>query len=520
MDKPMTRIVAPALALVGFIILLMPLLINRGPIYWFDTLAYLHGGTTAIESVIGLETRYSAIQKAPSVDVTRLLQEDTPKEEALLEPQIAVKDPNTPKTAKADYQISQARSVYYAVILVALSELGGSIAPALCAALLLTATGVALLRSVFNRHLLMPGAWMVVAACFSCVGVFVALLLPDVLAPLSILSVAVFFAFYDRLSRAAKWAWAGLLLISTISHSTHFIVAVALLPVGVLLAACFRREAVLKPALWCGCALGVTFIAGMCFTQAVQTLYGYKPLNLPMIAASLITDEPGRAFLEKNCPEVGYVYCDQLDTAATETDQFLWSGDPELGVYLFADTQTRRAMSEQQFSFLLDTLRYDWTGQLSISFGRFWTQLFENGLDQTTYSTGQRRAIETLPDPDRAIAVDTGLYLNSLSFETFGKVAHFATLISATLAFLMIAFLWARGRQGHPASGDASLRALTVFALLLLAGVLANSGLTGAFSQPQGRYAARVTVLIPVLVGLLAAWMMRNYAPSQRAYAS
>lgn len=507
MDRPLARVAAATLILAGFIVLLVPVLLNRGPIYWFDTLAYLHGGGSAIESVFGVETRYHEIQRAASVDVSQLFQQSP--ENAT---QSAATTPDTSQSqANADYQISQARSVYYSMVLVSISSIGGSAAPVFAVAALLTFIGVALLRTVFQGRLILPGLWILAATCVSSISVFVALLLPDVLAPLAILSVAMFFAFYNRLSAAAKWGWAALLLVSTVSHSTHFVVAVFLIPIGALLAVLLGRSPAMKPMLWCSGALAITVVAGMGFTQAVQTLYGYKPLPLPMIAASLITDAPGRAFLEKTCPENGYIYCEQLGTQAVETDQFLWSKDPKLGVYQFADTETRRAMSEQQFSFLWDTLRDNWQEQIAISLGRFWKQLFENDLDQTTYNDAQRRSIETLPEPDRSVAVGTGLYRQTLSFEGFGKVAYFVALASAVSAFAILTLLWSSRRQNSTNTEDASLQALTIFALLLLAGVLANSGLTGAFSQPQGRYAARVTVLIPVLAGLLAAWMVRNH---------
>lgn len=526
MPRMRGRIAGLVVALAGFLVLAMPLLINGGPIYWFDTLAYLHGGGTAIESLTGIETRYDAMKKTDAVDVFRLekgaVQNASPAVPDLA-PQDAISSTQdsaattdsgaSGSAGGADYQISQARSAYYAVALSALSVLGGSAAPALLAVFLLVLAGMALLRAVFDGRLVVPGLWLVAGAAVSSIGVVAALLMPDVLAPLSILSVAVFFAFYDRLNTRGKFFWAVLLVISAVSHSTHVVVAIFLLPIGMLLAACLGRKFVFKPALWCAASLAITLGAGAGFTQAVQALYGYKPLSLPMIAASLITDAPGRSFLEETCPDVGYIYCDQLNTRATETDQFLWSTDPEIGVYQFADLETRRTMSEQQFDFFLDTLRHDWTGQVSISLGRFWKQLFEDGLDQTTYNDARRHALQKLPEPDKSRVMESGLYRGTVSFVGFGRFAHYAALIAALAAFGTIAARWSRHAERYPPAGDASLRALTVFALLLLAGVLANAGLTGAFSQPQGRYATRVMVLMPLLAAIMAAWTARNQVP-------
>ena len=250
MSKLQGWIAAPVVALVGFIVLLTPLLINGGPIYWFDTLAYLHGGSTAIESLTGIETRYDIMKRTEAVDIF-LVEENAAQDATSVGPDpspqkatLSMSDPaarENPGGARppsgADYQISQARSVYYAVALSALSMLGGSAAPAVFAVLLLLLAGVALLRTVFDGQLVAPGLLMVAAAAVSSIGVVAALLMPDVLAPLSILSVAVFFAFHDRLSRSGKLFWAVLLVISAVSHSTHVVVAIFLLPISMLLAA-------------------------------------------------------------------------------------------------------------------------------------------------------------------------------------------------------------------------------------------------------------------------------------------
>lgn len=304
--------------------------------------------------------------------------------------------------------------------------------------------------------------------------------------------------------------WFSLLLISVISHSTHLAVALLLLPLSLTFSKFFNQQTIVRPLLLCMGAIAIAVAGSLFFTQAVKMLYGYKPLPLPMIAASVITDGPGRAFLEENCPAVGYIYCKQINTGAKKVDEFLWSRDEAVGVYLFADAETKRLMSEQQFQFLFDTLRYDASGQILASLAKFKQQLFDNTLSQLTYGNSVRKSLMKLPEPDRSIAEQSGYFRGTFSLEGFGQVAQViafaATLISLCAAIVLLL----QRSDATSVSGDASLRALVTFSFIILSGVLLNAGLTGAASQPQGRYSARVILLLPILSSIWWAWIVRN----------
>ena len=56
------------------------------------------------------------------------------------------------------------------------------------------------------------------------------------------------------------------------------------------------------------------------------------------------------------------------------------------------------------------------------------------------------------------------------------------------------------------------------FALLILAGILANALVCGAVSEPAARYGARVIFLLPMALALL--WVLRQRNRASRAYSA
>lgn len=241
----------------------------------------------------------------------------------------------------------------------------------------------------------------------------------------------------------------------------------------------------------------------MVFVQLVERYYGYKPQSFPMIAASIIVDGPGRAFLEATCPENGYVYCDHLETRATEVDQYLWSDNPVLGVYSRVNRSTKDKMSAQQWSFLIDTLRHDFPGQFQASLSRMFRQVTNNSLGQFFYSDAIKDQLRNLPASDWVEIEQSALFNDRFPLALISRVSQWIGWIA--LAGVLI-LLIRRNLQTEIAakfSMEANTRrALTALTLLVVLGLLINAGLTGAASQPQGRYSARVFLLFPVLLTL------------------
>lgn len=508
------------LMLSAYVVLLLPLLINGAPIYWPDTIAYLHGGSTALKTVVGVETRYSELERiepktssdsdpeasaSPEV-IAEKMPGDLSASDSVSFEAVPAKQPQD-----VEYRISSARSPYYAVFLTGMSAALGPSGPAYVQALLAAFAIALLLRAVFPDRLPRAAVLIFVGLALSTAGHFSAVLLPDILAPLGLLAIGVLFGYWSWLPRSDRAAWLAILVFSLLSHNTHLAFAILILPLAALLTRILTPQRVLPPATSIAVAIGIGILGNVAFSTMVERQYGYRPASFPMIAASLIVDEPGRAYLERTCPQNGYVYCDHLETKATEVDQYLWSVDPEIGVYMFADRETRDRMSAEQWSFLLDTLHADFSGQFVASLNRAFRQVADNSITQFSYGDGG--TLSALPEPDRSAVMDSAMFRHDfLLFETsrisqYVGWASFVGLV-ASLSWAMVAVL---SRESTPDTRQ--MRLLVVLSLVAILGFMINAGLTGAASQPQGRYSARVFLLFPILFGVWLAFFWKSHKP-------
>ena len=123
-----------AIPVLAFLVLFSPAWINGSPIYWYDSLAHLHGGSSALNTALGLDTRFSVMEQAvaPEPGAPRSVDQAGRSD---LSSSVVTGPP------KEDYRISMARSPYYSVIVVFLSDMGGPFAPIIAQVLLLMQPG-------------------------------------------------------------------------------------------------------------------------------------------------------------------------------------------------------------------------------------------------------------------------------------------------------------------------------------------------------------------------------------------
>lgn len=491
-------------ALFGYLILLLPSYYNGAPLYWPDSIAYLHGGSSAVSVVTGFETRYVQIERVallPAVsDAVDVTQADVPK---------------TPMPPQDDgYRISSARSPYYSVALVSAATLGGPMFPVHTQAALIVLSLLLALKALFPRDFLRTAVYSTGALSITSAGVFATLLLPDFLAALAILAVGVMFASWTRLTLAEKIFWFLLLSFAVLSHRTHLAVVFLLLPICMLVVKVIFRKVVLGPSLLTAAAIATGILGGIVFSSVVEKNFGYKPHSFPMIAASIIVDGSGLDYLKATCPGNGFVYCADIDTQATEVDQYLWSTDPSVGVYALADGPTQNTMSQQQWSFLAETLKYDFWGQVLSSIKRMVRQICDNSLYQFYYDAQMRDMLSTLPEPDVSLARQSAAYGGEFPFQRLGIMTQYIAWACAFLVGICL-YITLRARSDHHDKSDkTSVHPLVIVTLVVFCGLLINGGLTGAASQPQGRYSARILWLFPLLATMWSVWFWQNRVPA------
>ncbi|MEM7496927.1 MAG: hypothetical protein AAF371_02915 [Pseudomonadota bacterium] len=511
------RVIAWA-AVIGALVLslLWPLLLGRLPLYFYDTAVYLFGGGSALY-VLGIETPYvEGHRVAGAIEATGATTETAPAGTAAV-PQAAPGGEDAVgrgDSAEEGYSVSLARSPYYGAFLAIAGWMHNLFLAAYAQVALVLVTGFFLLRAVFGERLMMPAAILIPLGVVTPLAMFTVLLLPDIFAGLGILALVIPFVFAARLGWVDRVFWFALLVGAVLVHNTHLALALLLvLPLAFLAGVVLRRPWV--PGLVSGGgAVALGFLSLFAFQQAVQAVYGYKPLSLPMVAATVLLEEPGRTYLEETCPENGLIFCDFRDARPTYVDQWLWAPKDFEGVYSWQDVDTKREMSRQQWSLLLNVLQHDPLGQLQASLGRFFWQLTEVSIRYVRVDDEVAEALESrLPPRDLEPFRASAHYDRTFPIRTLAYGYEVLSLIAAIAGAGLLIWLGriVRRREGA-AGGLPSAGEMLAFGTALAAGVVVNAAIMGVFSQVQGRYEARVIWLIGLFVLLTVAWQVRRRA--------
>lgn len=474
-----------ALYLLAAAALLWPFLVNADYIFFQDTSAYLRYPAQAFRIIFGIETDWSDMFPSPT---------------GAAEAGNAVGMATGTATNEApDKTVAAGRSIYYGAMLYTGALLGGLWFGILvqfgCVVLAVHMT----LVSLFGAHHRSFPVVMALLGVATPLSFFISYLMPDLFAGIAILAIANLFAFEDELPLWKRGLWLALLMAALMFHTSHMAIALLVAPAAAAVAWVALRRPPWRAGTAVTLAVCAAFLAEILFFQAVEMIYGAPPLRPPFLMARIISDGPGYTYLAAQCPEIGLRVCDFLPRLPLDTDTFLWSQDPQIGIYGIADAATRRAFDAEQLGFVISVLAFDPLGQLAASFDGFLEQLRRFGLREFAYTASLRDiTLETLPAAERANFVQSALYRETFPLRTADAVVHLAVVASA--AYLL---WWAisamLGRNWSVAMQEEDGRPFLVFAVILIGGVIANAAVTGILSTPHERYQARVIWLIPLL---------------------
>jgi hypothetical protein len=310
-------------------------------------------------------------------------------------------------------------------------------------------------------------------AALSAAPWFASLLMPDILAPMVVLSLFLL-GFSDRRGWV-RWWLLGLGSFAIASHLSYLPLALA---VGVMALLLRGRRIVLAP-------LGIA-LAVLLATNAVgHGRFGISPYGSVFALARLVTDGPAQAVLARECPAAGWKLCDWQGRFPDDSDLFLWK---EWGPVW--STGGPMALAPEASAIVRATLLQEPLWVLRSGLGNLWEQLWRVRLGDTLGNdwlessiTGSFRAY--FPEAEMA-RFQAGRQMR----ETLRAVAeplnavHAAVLAAAAVATLVLAL---RGQK---------------LAVLVLVGLLANAAASGALSRPHDRYQARIAwlVLLPVMM--------------------
>ncbi len=515
------------LAAVGMLVL--PALWNGQPIFYPDTPTYLRGAETGVVKAVGpntfepwlsSETRSSPADTGPA---------NTSTASDAAQPRLQ------PLTSLDDKIVLAGRSVYYGALLY-LSYLAGGmwltvIAQALAASWLLRTLMVGQWGARERTYLLTIAALVALTP----LGIYAGFLMPDIFAPLVILSAGALAVYWRSLTTSERWIMSGILLFGLCAHASH--VALLALVLVVLLGLRFLasrwRGLSLAGLAVVAASLAGALAAEWAFDRAVTRAVGAPPLRLPHPMGRLIDLGPGTDFLRASCPQSGYAACAFVGNFPTAWDDFLFSTDPAKGAFALADAATKRRLSNEQLRFVVDVVKHDPVGVVTGVGANIGKQMVSFRVDLWNY--GENAVAKFYADrvPDD---IYQGLQQSRAAQPSPLDAWQTVTTYLATAGGLTLLVFVALRRRG--ASGDVRTSAapanvqlrpmpfvidpatrMRQFATVVVLGVGANAIVCATLASSLDRFGARVIWLIP-FIGFSAALLLQSQPSARRASAS
>ena len=351
--------------------LMWPALYNGQPLFYSDTSTYIRGADAGLQKLTGLSTPWTL----PEDDGSTVDARESPGEVAKTLSISSVKDKS----------VLSGRSVYYGALLYLGDRIGHFWFTVLVQAALLMLS-MRLFLKAFE-----VAAWPQLAIAGVAMGVltsasfYVSFLMPDLFAAVTLLACASLIGARN-LRRVDYCLWTGLLAFSLVSHSSHVLIAAALLSLALLIDMLQRSWANWRGLVVIAGSLVFAGIAESAFSIAVTRLVGAPPLRPPFLMARAIESGPGYQYLRETCPANGFKVCEFLPRLPMPADEFIWSRNPP-GVFAPASVEVRRELSAEQYRFVWAVLRHDPIGVASTSIEDVLRQLALMGLAEFTGDT-------------------------------------------------------------------------------------------------------------------------------------
>jgi hypothetical protein len=344
------------------------------------------------------------------------------------------------------------------------------------------------------------------AAALTTAPFTIALLMPDVFAPLVLLCLFLLGFASDRLSRLEA-LWVGLVAtLGIAAHLSHLPLALALVVLGALMA---RR---LAPVARMAAPLVGAVLLLLATNWVGHGRPSLSPHGASFLLARLQDDGPAARTIQAECPGRGWYLCAFADRLPMDSDNFLWI--PESPVNRDAEGHARflggALLSPEAREIVAETLRREPGAVAAAMVRNAVKQLFMAQAGDTLVPTHLEAAVggrirEYFPAAERA-RFDAAL-------QTRGTLpAAIAPFLLPHVPVLLLGLpLCLFGFWRAAQAGD--LRSFA-FLLLVLGGVTANALATGALSKPHHRYEARILWLLP-LAGAMAVAASGRALPSR-----
>jgi hypothetical protein len=339
---------------------------------------------------------------------------------------------------------------------------------------------------------------VVLLSIFTSLSWYASLVLPDILGPMLYLSIYLLVFAGNTLARAERWSLYVLSWWAIASHATHLMLAAGLCALLATLAL-FARGNRRKRLQSIGPVALVVLIAALAQLALNGYLYGHPSLNgerPPFLAARIVSDGPGRWYLERHCGEVKWVLCDHLDRLSSDPDNFLWGDD---GLWQNLSESEGKRLMQEEMPFVLATVRAYPREQFARSAANFWDQLRVFGLFDLGPSSWMLDQFQPVMPAARTSYLASRQARDALPLEEFSSLQFWVVIVSLLIIAAFLPYLWRR--RSSPLPGLAGV---------IFAAVIANALVTGTLSMVEDRFQSRVVWLIPFLAGMLILdWLNR-----------
>jgi hypothetical protein len=355
-------------------------------------------------------------------------------------------------------------------------------------------------RSIVTRKILL--CYLALCALLSLLTTlswYAVLILPDVLGPLSYLCMYLIVFAHETLSRAERAAVIVIIWWALASHASHMAVAAGLCAFLILLAVlrCRFME-------WRWRALGLTVLI-ILFAAAAQVglnkyLTGKPSLSgdwPPVLTARILSDGPGRRYLQSHCPEPRFVICENVDHLPENTDEFLWS---DTGIWQQASEEKQARLQREEMPFVLAAVRAYPSEQLKKSAANFGKQLITLGLDDLGATDYVREEFDQALQDQKPAYERSRQSHDAMPLDFFSYVQKWILIASLIAIAPFTPYIWRR-------------RPVRILGLvvIILSTVIMNALVTGVLSGVEIRYQSRVNWMLPLLAGvLLLDWRERR----------
>lgn len=483
---------------VSVVICLSVLIANGKPLFYWDTIGYIEQGQNALH-------RFGFPPPAPRA---ASLPQDTAAPADATAP---AADPAAPKT------VDGSRSLSYSILSGALANLrllDMLVLLHMAAVLLAVAVPLRVAARMHPTDMPVPKLMTLtlLAAGVGSMPFFVAYLMPDIFAPVMVLTIATLSVFRQQLSRGEFLMTLALGALAVVAHLSHLGVASLLVPLALIVGLSVSRKGWITLVLALAVMVGAGFAQQKVIRLAARSVVKSEVVIKPFLTARLIQDGPGWTYLKAVCPTGAAVpECPLYDRLAVPDDPWrrtashiIFQTTQELGSFRLLSPQDQVQIARAQVGFFLRVLK-------AHPFATTFALLKNTAIQSSMIAIDMTIPTQNIIDQHQGVAgLMSGTFGHGRITQSTGWIAPvtFAQGIWYLLTGLVLVWLVVATRTP---------KELKAFAIILVLGILVNAFVCGGISQPATRYGARIIWLVPFAATFLFLFRHANGTPRRTA---